>query len=94
MVDYAWEKCKVSVSSRYSCSLIRERLPEGVGSFALFLAIHSEKRQCFVEKIMQMPAETQSKAMQIIESTRKQIMENDMAEVLAKIAHLEGLLDQ
>jgi|JI6StandDraft_1071083.scaffolds.fasta_scaffold06784_8 hypothetical protein len=23
MVDYAWEKCKVAVSSRYSCTLIR-----------------------------------------------------------------------
>jgi hypothetical protein len=43
---------------------------------------------------MEMPVELQNKAMQTIENTRKQIMENDMAELLAKITHLDGLLEQ
>lgn len=94
MVDYAWEKCKVTVSSRYSRGLISERNPEEVGSFALFLAVHSDKRQTFVEKILEMPAETQKQAMQTIEDARAQIMENDKAEVLAKVSMLESQLEQ
>lgn len=92
MVEYAYSVCKMTVNTRYSCNLIADRIPENVAKFVLFLAVHSEKRQLIVEAILQMSESAQHEAMLAIETTRKQVMENDVAEVLAKISHYESLL--
>lgn len=52
MVNYACSKCKVEVSSRYTTALANNQSLEQLGSFLLFLMVHSDNRQRYVEKIM------------------------------------------
>jgi hypothetical protein len=84
----------MTVNNRFSCNLVSDRLPENVAKFVLFVAVHSDKRQQFVESILYMSEMAQHEAMMAIEGTRRQVLENDVAEVLAKVSHYEALLEQ